>query len=77
MTNWVYIRSEPGVFTVGFYDPRGQWHADSDHPTSDEAAQRVHFLNGGRAEDPEPSDTWETYKQIKAEHARRSTGGAA
>lgn len=43
---YVYIRSEPELFTVGFYDPAGKWHAESDWPTADEAAQRVHYLNG-------------------------------
>lgn len=44
---WVYKRSEPGLWTVGFYDPAGKWHPDSDHGTREEAAQRVHYLNGG------------------------------
>ena len=44
---WVYVLSEPGLFTVGFYDPKGIWHADSDHSSRDDAAKRVHFLNGG------------------------------
>lgn len=44
---YVYIRSEPGLWTVGFYDPEGMWHPDSDYNTPEEAAKRVHFLNGG------------------------------
>ncbi len=45
---WVYLKSvECGCFTVGFYDPDGKWHPDSDHDTSDEAAKRVAYLNGG------------------------------
>ena len=44
---WVYIRSEPSLYTVGFYDPQGFWHSDSDHRTQEEAAKRVHYLNGG------------------------------
>jgi hypothetical protein len=44
---WVYIQSEPNLFTVGFYSPDGMWHADSDHPSQKEAADRVHWLNGG------------------------------
>jgi hypothetical protein len=31
---WVYIKSEPCLWTVGFYDPKGEWHADSDHVSS-------------------------------------------
>jgi len=45
---YVYIQSEPGLWTVGFYDPAGRWYADSDHNTPEKAAQRVHYLNGGR-----------------------------
>jgi hypothetical protein len=47
MTTWVYKRTEPGLWTVGFYAPDGTWHTDSDHGSPDEAAARVHFLNGG------------------------------
>ncbi len=44
---WVYVRSEPGLWTVGFYAPDGEWHPDSDHDNREEAAERVHYLNGG------------------------------
>lgn len=46
---YVYIQSEssPDLFTVGFYDPSGQWQPDSDHSDREEAAQRVRYLNGG------------------------------
>lgn len=46
---WVYIKSEPGLFTVGFYDPTGRWHSDSDHNSREAAAARVAYLNGSRA----------------------------
>ena len=49
-TNWVYLRSEPSLWTVGFSRPDGRWEADSDHSSNDAAARRVHWLNGGRAE---------------------------
>lgn len=50
MTNicWVYIRSEPGLWTVGHYDSSGRWQPESDHGSPDEAVARVHYLNGGR-----------------------------
>lgn len=48
--SYVYIRSEPNLWTVGFYDPSGEWHPDSDFATREEAAKRVHYLNGGRDE---------------------------
>jgi hypothetical protein len=46
-TNWVYVRSESRLWTVGFYSPDGEWHTDSDHGSREEATQRVHYLNGG------------------------------
>ncbi len=45
---WVYIQSEPALYTVGFYKPDGGWEAESDHGTSEGAAKRVRYLNGGR-----------------------------
>ena len=47
---WVYIQSEPGLYTVGFYSPDGEWHTDSDHNTKSAAAARIHYLNGGEDE---------------------------
>ena len=52
-TMYVYIQSEPGLWTVGFYDPNGKWEPESDHPSKETAAIRVSFLNGGEPE-PEP-----------------------
>ena len=49
-TCWVYIQSEPYLYTVGFYDPAGKWHTDSDHESRESAAKRVHYLNGGTDE---------------------------
>jgi len=48
---YVYIRSSDPwetLYTVGFYSPDGKWNPESDHETADEAAKRVHYLNGGR-----------------------------
>lgn len=44
---YVYRRTEQGMYTVGFYDPRGEWHPESDHPTPEAAATRVRWLHGG------------------------------
>ena len=44
--SYVYIQSEPGLWTTGFYDPSGKWQPESDHDSKEEAAQRVHYLNG-------------------------------
>jgi len=47
---WYYRRWYDGEFwlyTVGHDDPSGEWHTDSDYETQEEAADRVHYLNGG------------------------------
>jgi hypothetical protein len=44
---YVYIQSEPQLWTVGFYQPDGKWVPESDHGTPGEAAARVIELNGG------------------------------
>lgn len=44
---WIYIRSEPQLYTVGFYSPKGLWYSDSDWTTQKEARDRVIELNGG------------------------------
>jgi hypothetical protein len=44
---YVYIQSEPGLYTVGFYRPDGKWEPESDHESAEEAARRVRYLNGG------------------------------
>jgi len=46
---YVYIQSESSLWTVGFYDPEGNWHPDSDWDSAEKAAARVHYLNGGRS----------------------------
>ena len=45
---WVYIKTETNLWTVGFYDPAGNWNTDSDHISQEEAGKRVHYLNGGK-----------------------------
>jgi hypothetical protein len=47
MTTWVYKRTEQQLWTVGFYDPDGRWVAESDHSSPADAAEQVHYLNGG------------------------------
>ena len=52
---YVYILSEDyredGVrhqlWTVGFYKPDGSFNSESDHATTESAAARVAYLNGG------------------------------
>lgn len=45
--SYVYIKSEPGLWTVGFYDPDDCFVPESDHSSTESAAARVHYLNGG------------------------------
>lgn len=49
---YVYVNSEPGLWTVGFYDPKEKWHAESDHSDSNKAAERCAWLNGSRSSVP-------------------------
>ena len=52
---WVFIKSEPQLWTVGFYSPDGEFHPESDHDNKESAAERVHWLNGGnRKEEVNP-----------------------
>ena len=44
---YVYVRSEPTLWTVGFYKPDGSWEPESDHTSPQQAAERVAYLNGG------------------------------
>ena len=47
MSNYVYWRSEPQLWTVGYIEPDGSKQPESDHDSPAEAAKRVHYLNGG------------------------------
>lgn len=50
---YVYIKSEPQLWTVGFYDPEGKFQPESDHGSTQEAADRVAYLNGKRPDSDE------------------------
>lgn len=63
MNQYVYLNSEPGLYTVGFYNPDGEWVAESDHKDSEQASERVHYLNGGSRRfpvnlAPKEKETW-------------------
>lgn len=64
---YIYRKTEQNLWTVGFYSPDGKWEAERDYVSSEEAAKRVHFLNGG--EDEEAKQRRKT-----AEEARRGRG---
>jgi hypothetical protein len=42
---YVYIQSEPQLWTVGFYAPDGSWNPDSDHSSKDKAKECARYLN--------------------------------
>ena len=50
--SYVYIRSEPFLWTAGHYTPGGKWEPESDHGSKDEAAAHVAWLNGAAGCDP-------------------------
>lgn len=54
LPKYVHLESEPGLWTVGFYDPSGKWHPYTDYNDEKEAVSQVRFLNGG--EDPDKAD---------------------
>jgi hypothetical protein len=59
--SYVYLRSEPRLWTVGFYRPNGAWESESDHSSRMDAASRVHWLNGGCSpNEPAPMGTHPT-----------------
>lgn len=49
---YVYRKTERCLWTVGFYDPKGKWHSESDHEIREEAAERVAWLNGSEKVNP-------------------------
>ena len=68
---YVYLKSEPGLFTVGFYDPAGDWHSESDCGSPEQAADRVAYLNGsgGRHRFGEPESEL-GYSNVLELHAK-------
>ena len=46
---YIYIKSEPKLFTVGFYDSLGIFQPESDHDSKEKAASRVSYLNGNKS----------------------------
>lgn len=46
MSNYVCIKSEPQLWTVGFYDPELNWHPVEDFSSLELAEEKVAILNG-------------------------------
>lgn len=62
----VYERTEPKLWTVGFYDPQGKWHTDNDYGDPESAATRVHWLNGGQSKNVISDDLAEELAEISS-----------
>lgn len=79
--SWVYVNSEPDLWTVGFYKPGGAFVPDSDHTSRGDAAARVHYLNGGEAACPDVlhalADMVELYNALAAKPAHAPAYHAA
>lgn len=43
-----YQKTEPGQWSVGTFTKDGEWQTESVWYTSEEAAERAHWLNGGK-----------------------------
>jgi hypothetical protein len=44
--SYVYIKTESQLWTTGHYGPDGTFHTDEDFDDSEDAADRVAWLNG-------------------------------
>ena len=61
MSGWMYKRTEPGLWTVGWGYDDGGFEPESDHGDPSDAAKRVAFLNGaGPDPDELPAPTPDT-----------------
>ncbi|XOQ44785.1 MAG: SPOR domain-containing protein [Clostridium sp.] len=43
-----YQKTEPGQWSVGMFTKDGEWKTESVWYTAEEAAERAHWLNGGK-----------------------------
>lgn len=66
---WTYMRTEPGLWTVGWRNGEG-WEPESDHGSPDGAADRCHYLNGGCTDECGADEIKELREQIEALSAR-------
>jgi len=58
------------LWTVGYYEPGGRWHAVSDHGSQEEAASYIRYLNGGSA------IKWELFLELGNDRATERLAGA-
>lgn len=69
MTNWIYQQTEPGLYTVGFYTPAGEWKPESDWNSWEVAADRVRYLSGGVAGERERAEEAAAMDEHSKEYA--------
>lgn len=73
---WVYIRNRDecsatgSLYTTGFYDPNGQWHPEGDYEKELEAAERVHWLNGGNSDNSRVAELERECERLRSEIER-------
>ncbi len=74
---YVYKQSERSLWTVGFFDPKGKWHAECDCDSSAEAAERVAWLNGSNKLPVTAQDAEQAYQAYvsKPVNAEDKAGG--
>ena len=53
--SYVYQQTEPRLWTVGYYAPKGDWVAARDYDCEEDAAEAVRLLNGGMRAQFEPA----------------------
>jgi hypothetical protein len=44
---YIFQKSEPGVWTVGYFTSSGEWKTECECSSAADASQRAHWLNGG------------------------------
>ncbi len=44
---YIYIQTDINTWSVGFYNPADEFIPETDWTTKEDAAKRVHYLNGG------------------------------
>ena len=52
---YVYIQAERNLWVTGFFTPKGAWTPEKDCGSAEEAANRVHWLNGGNIPQTPPA----------------------
>lgn len=61
--SYVYIKSEPQLWTVGHYDPSDKFIPESDHNTESDASERAAFLNGADTRGAKLERFWQRHSE--------------